>query len=165
MLEAFIRILHIFAGAWVVGYYLLMVPIVLPQVMKLAPPARQQLTQAFGRILTPIMWSSLLVLIGTGIAWTLMLQGNISQLFSSGWGWAIIMGLVLTIALIVFASSFLDPVIRRAEKLGHSIQGRAPTPAEGQQMDRLMQKVKTALGVNFAFAMIIFTDMLIARYI
>src|SRR5512139_633113 len=98
MLEAILRIIHIFAGVWVVGYYFLMVPIVLPQAMKLAPPARQQLTQAFGRILTPVMWISLLVVVGTGIAWTLMLSGGISQLFTSGWGWTMIISLVLAIA-------------------------------------------------------------------
>ncbi len=165
MLEAILRIVHIFAGVWVVGYYFFMVPVVLPQVMKLAPPARQPVTKAFARILTPVMWTSLLILVATGIVWTFIVGGGVSELLTTGWGWAMIIGLVLTIVLIAVSAAFLDPVIRRVDKLEHSIQGRAPTSEEAQQLEQLTRKIPPLLGLNFALALIIFIDMLIARYL
>ncbi len=163
---AILRILHILSGVFVAGYYFLMVPIVMPRLKRLGPAIQGPVMQALMPILTPVMATSVIILLGTGIAMTLILrQGALDTLFTTGWGWAIIIGLVLFVVALVVAYGFIVPAGLRMEKLGRSIQGRPPTPEEAQQLGRLATRVETLSWVNFVLVVVILLDMLIARYL
>ena len=91
-------------------------------------------------ILTPAMATSFIVLFGTGTAMTLMLrQGNLTQLMKTAWGWVILIGVLMTVAICVVGFGIRMPTGIRLEKLGRSFEERAPSPEEGQQMQRLLQ--------------------------
>ncbi len=162
---AVLRIVHIFFGVFVAGYYLFMVPILMPRLKRLGPAIQGPVMQALMPILTPVMATTAFVIVGTGVAMTLILrQGNLGTLFTTGWGWAIIVGFVLTLAAIVLAFGFITPAGLRADRLGRSIEGRPPTPDEAQQLGRLSTRIETLSRVNFVLIIIVLLAMLLARY-
>ncbi len=161
-----LRIVHIFFGVFLAGYYLFMVPILMPRLKHLGPAIQGPVMQALGPILTPIMSISVIVIIGTGTAMTLILrQGNLGMLFTTGWGWAIIVGSVLTLVAVVLAFGFITPAGLRAVRLGRSIEGRPPTPDEAQQLGRLSAQIETLSRINFVIIVLILLAMLLARYV
>ncbi len=161
-----LRIVHIFAGVFIVGYYLFMVPILAPRLKRLGPTFQVPVMGALMPILTPVMIVNTIVIVGTGIAMTLILrQGNLGMLFTSGWGWMIITGLVLTLVAIVLAFGFITPAGLQAERLGRGIEGRPPTPEEARQLERLSARIETLSRVNFVFVILILLTMLLARYV
>ncbi|MBI2288177.1 MAG: hypothetical protein HYU83_04285 [Chloroflexi bacterium] len=116
-------------------------------------------------VLTPVMMVSAVVIVGTGIAMTLILRpGNLGTLFTTGWGWAIFTGFILTLVIIVLAFGVIIPTGLRAQKLARVIQGRPPTPDEVKQMGKLSAQVETASNVNFVLVVIVLLAMLLARY-
>ncbi len=161
-----LRIVHIFFGVFLVGYFLFMVPILMPRLKRLGPAIQGPVMQALMPVLTPIMLISVIVIVGTGIAMTLILQqGNLGMLFTTGWGWAIFVGFVLTIAGSVVGFGFITPLGLRTVKLGRSIEGRAPTPDEAQQLSRLSAQVETLSRINFVIIVAVLLAMLLARYV
>jgi hypothetical protein len=161
-----LRIVHIFFGVFLAGYYLFMVPILMPRLKRLGPAIQGPVMQALMPILTPVMATSAFVIVGTGVAMTLILrQGNLGMLFTTGWGWAIITGLVLTIAGAVVGFGFITPRGLRMERLSRSIEGRAPKPDEAQQLGRLSAQIETLSRINFVLIVIVLLAMLLARYV
>jgi hypothetical protein len=163
---AILRIVHIIFGVFVAGYYLFMVPILAPRLKRLGPTIQGPVMQALMPVLTPVMATSAIVIVGTGVAMTLMMrQGTLGTLFTTGWGWAIIGGLVLTVAAVVVAFGFITPAGLRVQKLGSSIQGRPPTPDEARQLGQLSSRVETLSKINFVLIVIVLLAMLLARYL
>lgn len=161
-----LRMIHIIFGIFVGGSYLFMIPILQPRLKKLGPAIQGPVMRALMPIMTPIMGLSFIVIMGTGVAMTLMLrQGSLATLFTTGWGWDIIIGTVATVAAIVVGFGFLVPTGIRQERLGRSIGGRVPTPAEGKQLQQLSKKAETLSRVNFTFIMIAVVTMVIVRYL
>lgn len=161
-----LRIVHIFFGVFVAGYYLFMVPILMPRLKRLGPSIQGPVMQALMPVLTPVMVTSAVVIVGTGVAMTLILrQGNLGVLFTTGWGWAIMIGFILTLAALVVAFGFITPGGFRLARLGRSIQGRPPTPEETRLMGRLSRQNETLSRVNFVLIVIVLLAMLLARYL
>lgn len=97
---------------------------------------------------------------------TLILRpGNLEALFTTGWGWAIFTGFILTLVAIVLAFGIIVPTGLRAEKLASGIQGRPPKPDEVQQMGKLPARIETISNVNFVLVVIVLLAMLLARYL
>ena len=138
----------------------------MPRLKRLGPPIQGPVMQSLMPVLTPVMATSSFVIVGTGIAMTLILrQGTLGMLFTTGWGWAMIIGLVLTLAAIVVAFGFIVPAGLRADRLGRSIEGRAPKPDEAQQLGRLSAKIETLSRANLVIIVIILLAMILARYV
>ncbi|MBI4296512.1 MAG: hypothetical protein HY667_05295 [Chloroflexi bacterium] len=163
---AILRIVHIIFAVFVAGYYFFMVPILMPKMKKLGPAIQGPLMQALMSVLTPVMWTSVIVIVGTGVAMALVQrQGALDTLFSTGSGWAMIIGFVLTVAAATIGFGFITPAGLQTQKLGRSIQGRPPTPEEAQQLGRLSTRIENLSVINFVLVVIILLDMLIARYV
>ncbi|MBI4283388.1 MAG: hypothetical protein HY663_02830 [Chloroflexi bacterium] len=161
-----LRILHIFSAVFVAGYYMFAVPILMPRLKRLGPTIQGPVMQALMPILTPVMVVNSVVIVGTGIAMTLILRpGNLGALFTTGWGWAIFIGFILSLVMIVLAFGIIIPTGLRAQKLASGVQGRPPTPDEAQQMSKLSAKVETLSSVNFVLVVIVLLAMLLARYL
>ena len=110
--------------------------------------------------------TSAVVIVGTGVAMTLILRpGNLGELFTTGWGWAIILGFILTLVIITLAFGIIIPAGLRAQKLAKSVQGRPPTPEEIQQMGKFSAKIESLSNVNFVLVVIVLLAMLVARYL
>ena len=161
-----LRLIHVIAGIFVGGTYLFLVPILEPRLKRLGPALQGPVMSALMPILTPIMGASFVVLFGTGTAMTLMVrQGNLSQLVTTAWGWDILLGIIATIAIFIVGFGILTPTGIRMEKLGRSIEGRAPSPEEGQRLHQLSVRIEKLSRINFVFVLIALATMVIARYL
>ncbi|MBI4268181.1 MAG: hypothetical protein HY662_05285 [Chloroflexi bacterium] len=161
-----LRILHIFFAVFVTGYYMLMVPILMPRLKRLGPAIQGPVMQALMPIVTPVMMVSVIGIVGTGIPMIFIAQnGNLGTLFTTGWGWAIFIGTVLTLIAIVLAYGILMPTSLRMQKLARGIQGRPPKPDEAKIMAQMSAKVEQISNVNFVLIIIILLSMLLARYV
>ncbi|MBI4286581.1 MAG: hypothetical protein HY670_11900 [Chloroflexi bacterium] len=160
-----LRMLHILFGIFVGGTYIFLVFILEPRLRRLGPSVQTPLMRALMPILTPVMATSFIIIIGTGIAMTLMaVPGAFSSLWSSAWGWDITIGFLATIGILVVGFGLLTPTGIRLDKLGRSITGRPPTPEEGRQLQALSERVTRLSQVNFIFVAIAIITMVIARF-
>ncbi len=161
-----LRMIHVIAGIFVGGTYLFLVPILEPRLKRLGPAIQSSVMSAIMPILTPVMATSFIVLFGTGTAMTLMIrQGNLTQLVTTAWGWVILIGILMTVAICVVGFGILMPTGIRLERLGRSIGERAPSSEEGQQLHQLSARVETLSRINFVFVVIAIATMVIARFL
>ncbi len=117
-------------------------------------------------ILTPVNAISFIIIIGTGMAMTLIMRsGTLNTLFVTVWGWAMIIGLVTTLAAAVVGFGFLMTTGFRMDKLGRSIEGRAPTPDEGKILHQLSARIETLSRVNLVLIFIALASMIASRYV
>ena len=160
-----LRLIHVIAGIFVGGTYLFLVPILEPRLRRLGPAIQGPVMRAIVPILTPLMALSFIVLFGTGIAMTFLIrEGNLSQLVTTAWGWVILIGIIATIAICIVGFGIIMPTGIRMEKLGQSIEGRAPTPEEGQRLHYLSTRIEKLSRINFVFIVIALGTMVISRY-
>ncbi len=161
-----LRIVHVIFGIYVAGSYLFMVPILEPRLKRLGPAIQSPVMRALMPILTPINGISFIVIMGTGVAMTLIMRsGALNTLFVTAWGWAIIIGCAVTVAAAVVGFGFLMPRGMRMDKLGRSIEGRAPNPDEGKQLHQLSARVETLSRINLVLIVIALASMIASRYI
>lgn len=162
----FLRVLHVIAGIYVAGSYLFLVPILEPKLRRLGPTVQGPVMRALMPTLLPVNGISFIILIGTGVAMTLIMRsGNLNSLFVTGWGWAIFIGLVTTVAATIIGFGVIAPMGMRMEKISQSIQGRAPNAQEGQRLGQLSKGVENLSRVNFILILVALATMLAARYI
>ena len=161
-----LRIVHVVFGIYIAGSYLFLVPILEPRLKSLGPAIQSPVMRALMPILTPINAISFIIIIGTGMALTLIMRGSaLDTLFVTVWGWAMIIGLVATLAAAVVGFGFLMTTGFRMDKLGRSIEGRAPTPDEGKILHQLSSRIETLSRVNLVLIMIALATMLLSRYV
>ncbi len=161
-----LRMIHVIAGIFVGGTYLFIVPILEPRLKRLGPAIQSPVMRALMPVLTPVMILSFIVLFGTGTAMTLLIrQGNLSQLVTTAWGWDILIGIIATILICIVGFGILMPTGMRMEKLGRSIEGRAPSPEEGQRLNQFSTRIEKLSRINFIFVVIALATMVIARYL
>jgi uncharacterized membrane protein len=133
-----LRILHVFFSAFILGYYMVMFPILLPRLKRLGPAIQGPVVQAIMPILTPVMMISAIVVFSTGTALTLIMrQGHLDALVSTSWGWIILLGIILTVVLLVLAYGIILPTSFRIKKLSKEMQGRTLTQEEHQKISGL----------------------------
>ncbi len=161
-----LRIVHIVFGIYIAGSYLFLVPILEPRLKRLGPAIQSPVMRALMPILTPINAISFIIIIGTGLAMTLIMRsGALNTLFVTTWGWAMIIGLVATLAAGVVGFGFLMTTGFRMDKLGRSIEGRAPTPNEGKILHQLSARIETLSRVNLVLIVIALASMIASRYL
>ena len=161
-----LRIIHVVFGIYIAGSYLFMVPILEPRLKRLGPAIQSPVMRALMPILTPVNAISLIIIILTGVALTLIMRwGALNTLFVTAWGWAMIIGLAATVAVVVVGFGFLMPTGLRMERLGRSIEGRAPNPEEGQQLQQLSARVETLSRFSLTFVVIALVTMVLSRYV
>ncbi len=161
-----LRIIHVVFGIYIAGSYLFIVPILEPGLKRLGPAIQGPVMRALMPILTPINAISFIVIIGTGTAMTLIMRsGALNTLFITAWGWAMIIGLAATVAAGVVGFGLLMPTGIRMDKLGRSIEGRAPTPDEGKQLERLSAQVEALSRANLVLIVIALATMIASRYL
>ena len=117
-----LRVVHVVFGIYIAGSYLFMVPILEPKLKRLGPAIQSPVMRALMPLLTPVNAISFIIIIGTGVAMTLIMRwGVLNTLFVTGWGWAMIIGLAATVAAAVVGFGFLMPTGIRMDKLARYV--------------------------------------------
>ena len=161
-----LRIVHVAFGIYIAGSYLFLVLILEPRLKRLGPAIQSPVMRALMPILTPVNAISFIIILGTGMAITLIMRsGALNTLFVTAWGWAMIIGLAATVAVCVVGFGFLMTTGFRMDKLGRSIEGRAPTPYEGKILHQLSARIETLSRVNLVLIVIALASMIASRYI
>ncbi|MBI4296884.1 MAG: hypothetical protein HY667_07190 [Chloroflexi bacterium] len=161
-----LRILHIVFGIYVAGSYLFIVPILEPRLKRLGPSIQGPVMNAIMPPLAVVNAISFIMLIGTGVAMTLIMRGGaLNTLLTTAWGWVIILGLAATLGAAVVGFGFLIPTGISMDKLGRSIVGRPPSSDESKQLQQLSDRVGALSRGNFVLIVIALAAMIIARYV
>lgn len=165
-MDTALRIIHIVFGIFVAGTYLFLVPILEPRLKRLGPAIQGPVMQSLMPILTPVMGTSFVIIIGTGVAMVLRMRGgSLDTLLTTGWGWAMIIGLIATLVVVIIGFGFITPTGIRMGKLGRSIEGRPPTPEEGRQLHQFSARIEILTRVNLVFIVIALATMILSRYV
>ncbi len=161
-----IRMVHIIFSIYLAGSLTFWVLILLPRLKRLGPAIQSPVMGALTPIVMVMNAISFVAIVATGIPMTFMARNSsLGDLVTTGWGWDIIIGSIATIAAIIVGFGIIVPVGIRLGKLGASIQGRAPTPEEGQQLQTLSARLEKLGRVNFTLIVIALATMVIARYL
>ncbi len=161
-----LRLLHVVFSIYFVGSVTFMVLVLGPRLKRLGPTIQGPVMSAISPIMVPLNAISFIVIIATGIPMTFMARGSsLGDLFTTGWGLVIVLGIIATIAAAIVGFGMIVPTGMRQGKLGASIAGRAPTPEEGQQLQGLSAKLEKLTRINFTFVAIALATMVIARYL
>lgn len=159
-----LRVIHVLAGIFLGGATLFELLILNPGLRRVGPAIQGPLMAALSPILGPAAGLLSITLLGTGIAITLM-QRSLPSLFTTAWGWAIIVSIVAVLAFIVNGAFGLVPTGNRLTKLVKSISGRPPTPEERQQMQGLSTRIDKLQNLQFAFVLIALATMIMIRFL
>ncbi len=161
-----LRLLHVIFGVYLAGSITFSVLILGPRLKRLGPTIQGPVMSAIMPIMIALNAISFIIIAATGIPMTFMARGSsLSDLFTTGWGLDIFIGIIATIAAAIIGFGIIVPTGMRQGKLGASIAGRAPTPEEGQQLQGLSKKLEKLTRINFTLVAIALATMVIARYL
>ncbi len=161
-----LRMLHVVFSVYLVGSVTFMVLVLGPRLKRLGPTIQGPVMSALMPVMIPLNVISFIVIMATGIPMTFMARGSsLGDLFTTGWGLDIVIGIIATIAAAIVGFGIIVPTGMRQGKLGASIAGRAPTPEEGQQLQGLSKKLEKFTRINFTLVAIALATMVVARYL
>jgi uncharacterized membrane protein len=158
------RILHIVFGIFWVGTTFFMVLVLTPRLRALGPAIQSPVMRAIMPAMVPLMMVGAIVTAVTGIVLTFVLRwGALDTIFVTGWGWSMIIGFIVTLAAVVIGFGIVVPAGMRQAKLAASIEGRPPTPEEGQQLGQLAARIGKLTITNAILMLIVVITMSVAR--
>ena len=161
-----LRLLHVVFSVYLAGSITFMVLVLGPRLKRLGPTIQGPVMSALMPVMVALNATSFIIIIATGIPMTFMARSSsLGDLFTTGWGWDIVVGIIATIAAAIVGFGMIIPTGMRQGKLGASIAGRAPTPEEGQQLQGLSAKLEKLTRINFTLVAIALATMVIARYL
>ena len=162
----FLRIVHIVTGVFLIGNVFFMTMLLQPRLRALGPTIQMPVMGAILPVFIPAQVSAYIAVFASGVAMALTLRwNNLSDFFAAGWGWAIVVGLLATVAGGIVGFGIVAPTGMRLIKLGRGIQGRTPTPEEGKQMGQLASRLVTYSRVNVGIGVVIIGAMAAARFV
>ncbi|MBI2847391.1 MAG: hypothetical protein HYX82_05885 [Chloroflexi bacterium] len=165
-LQVSLRILHIVFGTLWAGTTFFNVLFLEPQLRRLGPNISNPVYGALMPVITPAMMLSSVVVLGSGVAMTLVMRwGILDELLTTSWGWAVLIGFIATIGAMVVGFGILAPTGARVARLSKGIQGRAPNPDEARQLGSLGARIETLSRTNFVLILIAVGAMAAARYL
>lgn len=161
-----LRILHIVFGTFWVGSDLFVVLLLEPRLRALGPTIQRPVMRALMRVMPPAMMVSSAVSLATGVALTLKMQwGFLDTFLATGWGWAMLIGFVTTVAAMVVGFGLVPVVTIRMERLNRGMEGRPPTADEASQLERLNSRLMFLVRGNSALLLIALGTMAAARFV
>jgi uncharacterized membrane protein len=164
-LTIILRVLHIVFGTFWAGTTFFSVLILEPRLGRMGPAFQNPVMNALMPIITPLMMLSSFIVLGTGVALTLMVWTTLDALFTTTTGWILFAGFVFTVGAIIVGLGFLTPSGIRLGRLSKSLEGRTPTADETQQLTRLSTRIETFSRLNFVFILLSVCAMAFFRYI
>ena len=159
------RIIHIVFGSFWVGAAIFMAAILQPRLRALGPTVQGAVMSSLMPIMVPAMLGSAGITILAGTYLTLRLRwGHLDTFLSTGWGWAILIGFVASLA--AFGTGYATGQSgKKMVALGASVAGRPPEPHEMARIQQLGLRL-TRLGRSSAILVVIAVgSMASARFI
>lgn len=163
---AVLRLLHIVPGVIWVGSVVFLAVILQPALAKAGPEHSAVVMKHMARPLTKLLHTSALltIVIGVVMAFRVRPDGLFDVLWSTGWGWMIFAGLVLSV--IGYASGTVSGLTsKKAGVLGASFAGRPPEPAEMAEMGRLLSRARITAQSSAALVTAAVVSMALARFV
>lgn len=161
-----LRIVHIGAGVFWVGGFLFLVFILVPRVRALGPAVQGPVMGTVMGAAVPVFIASALLVIGSGAWMALKLRwGVLDSFFNDAWGWAILIGFVLTVVGFLLGLLVTRPTMLKAAALGASLQGAPPSPEQGAQLGALQTRISRASHTTATLLLAAAVSMAVARYI
>jgi len=118
------------------------------------------------KLATPIMVVSSLIVLGTGVAMVFRMWGwHLDDILATGWGRAMLVALIATVAAIAGGFAFLMPSGLRMDKVNRATQGREPTQEEDQELERLITRIVRVDRLNFLLVLAALIAMPVARFV
>ena len=131
-----VRLIHIVPGTLWVGMSVFAAFILEPRLKVLGPELAAETSRSINKIMGPILTILGLVTIGAGFSLLARTPGHdSSELFDSGWGWAIGIGVVA--AMVSFILGFATGAIAIRVGRIRSAGGDSPTPKQESELARL----------------------------
>lgn len=164
-LTMLLRLFHIVFGILWAGTVFFSVLFLEPRLKRLGPNIQNSVMNSLMAIVTPAMMLSSLIVIGTGIALSLMVWTSLDTLFTSSSGWLLVVGFLSTLAAAIVGFGFLAPTGIRLGRLNKSLEGRGPNPVETNQINQLNSRIQILSRLSFIFMVISVGTMAFLRYI
>ena len=159
-----LRVSHILFGVVWVGADAFITLILFPRLKALGPEIERPVMKSLMRSVPPVMMVSSVVTLVSGVLLIGESRGW-SVLFSTGWGWAIFISLVLTGLAVIVGFGALPPITMRYEKLYKTVEGRSATLDESRRLDSLTSSATVLGRINSVMLLIVVVAMAIATVV
>lgn len=159
-----LRLTHILFGILWAGTVFFSVLFLEPRLKRLGASIQNPVMNSLMAIVTPVMMLSSLIVIGTGIALSLMIWVSLDTLFTTSSGWILVIGFFATLAAAVVGFGFLAPTGMRLGRLNKSLENRDASPEEASQLNMLNARIQTLSRTSFIFMLIAVGAMGFLRY-
>jgi len=160
-----LRILHIVGGTVWAGGAVYVAFILSPNLDKLRPDIRGPVMKAVSKTTTSVLTGAGTITIFAGIALTLRIRQNFfTTWFNSEWGWAIFIGMVISIVAIGLGG-IVGATVKRLATLNSEIEGRPPSSEETTNMAAMSRKISYISRISAILVIIALISMASARYL
>ena len=161
----FMRVLHIGFGVLWAGAGLSIILILGQRLRALGPGYQRPVMRTIARVIAPMLGISGGVTILVGLAMALRISnGNHSLFTSTGWGWAILVGLVVSVAAFIFGLT-LGNTASRAAALGGSGEDGPSSSADAGQLQALSSRTAMLGHVTAGLVFVGVLSMAVARFV
>lgn len=165
-MDAALRILHIVFGVYLAGASIFILFILEPRVKSLGTGVWHRVLRMIEAPASASLGLSILIVLVTGIAMIIRWRGSdLSSILSTGWGIAMLIGFIATVAAMVVGFGLSFPQGIRLIKMERSIKGRDPNPAETHEMERIFTRLELVERINIMLIMIALISMPVARFV
>ncbi len=147
-----LRTIHIWAGVFWAGSAVFLVVILEPKLRALGPEIQGKVMGAIAPLMSVALTIAGATTIVAGIALAFRVR-DVDKWFNSGWGWAILLGFIVSIAA-MGAGAATGTTARKITAKGQEMAGRPPTPEEGAEMKAMSDRIRM-LGRATAILVII----------
>lgn len=147
-----LRLFHIVFGVFWAGSAIFFALVLQPSLVRLGPAIQGPVMGVLVPIMSRVLIGSAVITIVAGLTLALRLRA-LDTWFDTGWGWAILIGIVTAFGAISMGIR-LSILAHRMIALGQALQGRDPTPEEDAEMQQLSVRLPR-LGRSVAVLVII----------
>lgn len=160
-----LRVLHIVSGVLLIGNVFFLTLFLEPRLRRLGPGIQNPVMGALMPIVTPVQMGSYAVVLITGILITLNTRWNgLANFLNTGWGWAIFIGILATIAGGIVGFGLVTPTGARLGKMAAGLKG-PPSADQARQMGQLADRISSLSRINVVLGLVILGAMAVARYV
>ncbi len=159
-----IRLLHIVPGVVWAGGAIFATLIMEPRLSILSPEVRGPAMRSVGKLMGPVFTVLAIITIGSGFALIARTPGReYDQLFDTGWGWAIGIGIIATFIMFAFGLATARTAMIMG-RLTDSLQG-PPSPEQSSQLQASVRRLRLLARIVVVFAFIAIGSMAAAGWV
>lgn len=165
-LLALLRALYIVFGTFWVGTDIFVTFFLIPRLRTLGPAVERPVMGTLIRVMPPALMVSSVVTVVSGVMLVGALRGwRLNWLFTTGWGWAMCAGFVLTVVTLVVGFGILPPLTIRSNKLSLAFEAGSTTHEEVLLLDQLNVRITALARTNSVPLIIVVGAMAVARFV